>query len=316
MGLKIALGCLSVLCVVLLLVLLLGGRDGGGTELSMGAGTKMMSGKLEPTVLVNTGQYIITATEYEQLTDNNCIITIEMENNSNEAVSISAETITANGILLPTSIGCDVGANSSTVAQLYMDFTPLLLEGMETVEDISISFEVMDKNYKRKHLSEPESLDIRFSGKIHSPVIVLDDVLVDEKNLKVELKGLTIEEVEGRNEKLMWLYMRVDNNSDAAISMLDSSVSINGKGVFSSFVGIMDHRGVFYYRGLIQDTTGDEILESIGLNFVMEDFEMSLEEICGTNDLVLHFDSDGNYTGHTGGVDVYYNNRVWKERFA
>ena len=142
--------------------------------------------------------------------------------------------------------------------------------------------------------------------------------LINSKKLSLILKGYRIEDM--HPQKVIHLYLKVNNSSGHIFELWGEQASINGKAIDDG--NVVDIECGEYYCDLYMEVFDDqEIIEilgngklrSLGLQLRMQDEDIWC--FYRTEDFVIHFDDKGSYKAYSGTGIASKDDKRWREYF-
>ena len=207
------------------------------------------SATIEETVLVDSNGIKITAKDLTY-SDYSADVNIEIVNNSGKSISVHANTLgyswnSVNGIMIEDGyIGCDIPNGETAVDKVSFDYSQLEANGIKTLADIEIGFDISDSEYNdiykgiaKIETSEKNSYDYEknyyqdtissdnFSNKYDYKIEKFEtDTIFDVSNIKVISETVIVNQDEDPI-----LFLELVNGTDKDYNISASNIYINDR---------------------------------------------------------------------------------------
>lgn len=242
---------------------------------------------LDEQIIVDQDDVVITVMSYENDEYYGPTFLVQIENNTEQNLSMSAYSAVINGIAIDGSLYCDVAAGKKANAELYFDSADLAISGITTMKDIEVIFEGYDPDtYDTLFMSDIAAFSTTADA---SSVQTIDDsgtVVYDDKGIRVIMKE-TIQEDEFGDTYIVFF---VENSTDAEICLYSEDVSVNGimiDPIYASIVpaGKVDFEDMCFWASDLEE---NEITEINEIEFSLYCFDWdSLDDIFNTESITF-----------------------------
>lgn len=179
---------------------------------------------IEQQVLLDQNNVVITATEYTKDSFMGDGITLLIENNSDQNLTIGCNALIVNNYMIDHSFVSDVAAGKKANETLYLSSSELEAAGIESVGQIEVYFHVYDPE-SYEDVFDPEVATIQTSEFANMDTAPNDEGTELYNEGGVRIVGKMVDEDSFWGTAIL-LYM--ENNSGKNIGIQCSNMSING----------------------------------------------------------------------------------------
>ncbi len=147
-----------------------------------------------------------------------------IENNSNENITVQANYVSVNGIMVENSLSSEVAAGKKANDALTLYSSDLELAAIDTIKDIELIFNIFNTD-TWDTITMSDKITITTSAT--SYVQAYDDsgaVAIDENGIKIVIKKIDSEDSFWGADVLVY----IENNRDQDVTIQAQNVSING----------------------------------------------------------------------------------------
>lgn len=237
---------------------------------------------IDEQVIVDQDGIVVTVKSIENDEFYGPTINVQIENASENNLSMSVDTLTVNGIAIDASLYCDVAAGKMANTEIYMDSDDLAISGITTIKDIELAFEGYDPDtYDTLFMSDVAAFstnaDVTFVQKIDDS----GSVVYDNNGIRIIMKdGVNVDEYGDT-----YFVFYVENNSNVSIGVFSENVSVNDVMIdpfFGSMVpaGKVDFEDMTFWASDLEDSA---VVSISGIEFSMYGFDWdSLDDLFDT----------------------------------
>jgi len=238
---------------------------------------------IDEQIIVDKDGVVITVMSYENDEFYGPTIVTQIENNTEQDLSMSIYSAIVNGIAIDGSLYCDVAAGKKANTEICLDPADLAVSGITTIKDIELIFEGYDSvTYDTLFMSDSAAFSTSADA---SFVQMIDDsgsVVYDDNGIRIIMKETV--EVDEFGDTYFVFY--VENNLDVEIAVFSENVSVNGimiDPVYGSIVpaGKVDFEDMCFWASDLEDN-GITGIEEIEFSLYAYDWD-SLDDIFSTD---------------------------------
>lgn len=161
--------------------------------------------------------------------DNDALMGAELklliENNSEQNLTVQANNVSVNGIMIESVFSCDVAAGKSANDGITLLSSDLEQAGIENIQNVELNFHIFDtESWDTVLDSDTIYIATSLDGTEEQNVDDSGVVLLEQDGIKITVK-------EADSEESFWgadIYIYVENNTDKNVTVQASSVSLNG----------------------------------------------------------------------------------------
>ncbi len=209
-----------------------GGNTSDGTEQTAGdtedvTGTPAESSDvtIEEQVLAEQNGIKVTATGLGSSIYGPCL-KVKVENTGTSTVTVQADSVAVNGIMLGTAVfSCDVAAGKTANDEIDFMESQLKAAGIETIGNIELKIRAFDSaSLSTLFTTDLQNVATSAAGTFEQSYDDTGFVAVDQDGYKIVIKKLD-------NENSFWgadIYLYIENNTENDITVQAADVSING----------------------------------------------------------------------------------------
>lgn len=148
-----------------------------------------------------------------------------IENTTDKNVTVQANNVSVNGIMIEDIFSSDVAAGKSANDTITLMSSDLEKAGIEVIQNVELKFHVFDTDsWDRIFDSDTIRIATSMDGTSEQEVDDSGTVVVDKDGIKITIK-------EADNEESFWgadIYIYVENNTEKNVTVQADSTSING----------------------------------------------------------------------------------------
>lgn len=180
---------------------------------------------LESQEIYNQDGLVITATGLSSDGFLGPEITLLVENNSDQGLTVQTRNSSVNGYMMDLQISCDVAAGKKANDGMSLSSSQLELAGIDEIAEVEFNFHIFNtESWETVADSEPITLTTSAYGNYQQTYDDSGDLLYDNNGIKIISKGIFTDDPIFGPEVLLY----IENNSDKNVTIQARNTSING----------------------------------------------------------------------------------------
>lgn len=217
-------------------------------------------------------------------------VTVLVENNSQQNITVQTRNSSINGLMIETLFSCDIAAGKKANDSITFYDSELELSGITTIKDIEFSLYIFDSD-DWDDIAESDTIVLTTSA---------DEALVQEFNTEGfvayedESYKIVVQKLD--SDDSFWgsdIYVYIENNSDENITVQTRDVSINGfmlEPMFSCDIvaGKKAYDSISFFESDLEDNGITDITQiEVKFNIFSSD---TWRDICETDAITITFE--------------------------